>query len=299
MILHLGVDIGGTKIETIVLDAAGTERFRAREPTPHGSYDESLELLVRTIRDAEHAAGARCSIGIGIPGLLSRIDGRLRNAYATPFNGQPLRADLEARLSRRVRIANDANCFALSEALDGAARNATVVFGAILGTGVGGGIAVNGTIVEGANAMAGEWGRNPLPGQMASDALPVCKCGRRGCIEAFLSGHGLAHDHAAVTGEQLSPEAIVSRAAAGDARCEATLSRYESRLAVALAGVVNLLDPEVIVLGGGLSGMSRLYESIPRLMGPQVYLEPRATRILPPVHGDASGVRGAAWIGRA
>lgn len=293
--LRLGVDIGGTKTEVVVLDNAGTERYRHREPTPHGVYEDALTWLEALLREAEHAAGDACTVGIGTPGSFSRTHGQLRNAHATPYNERPLPRDLEARLGQAVRIANDANCFALSETVDGAASGAQVVFGAILGTGVGGGIVVRGRVLEGANAMAGEWGHNPLPAEPQTPA-PPCKCGRRGCIEAYLSGPGLAFDHAAVSGEKLAPEAIVARAAAGDADCEATLARYEERLARALAGVINVLDPDVIVLGGGLSQLDRLYDNVPSLWTPHVYLKPDATRLVRPVHGDSSGVRGAAWL---
>lgn len=293
--LRLGVDIGGTKTEVIVLDNAGIERYRHREPTPHGIYEDALVWLEALILEAERSVGAACTVGIGTPGSLSQ-HGRLRNAYATPYNERPLLHDLKARLGRAVSMGNDANCFALSEALDGAARGAQVVFGAILGTGVGGGIVVRNRVLEGANLMAGEWGHNPLPVQLQTPA-PPCKCGRLGCIEAYLSGPGLAFDHATVSGQNLVPEEIVVRAAQGDGDCAATLARHEERLARALADVINLLDPDVIVLGGGLSKLDRLFENVPRLWVRHVYLNPEATRLVRPMHGDSSGVRGAAWLG--
>ena len=225
------------------------------------------------------------------------VSGLIKNANSTCLNGKPLRADLQTLLQREVRLANDANCFALSEAGDGAGRGAEVVFGVILGTGVGGGIVVRGQIVRGANAIAGEWGHNPLPLPVADDLpLPACYCGRSGCIETYLSGPALARDHADRTGELLDPSQIAARATAGDPACEATLQRYEARLGRALAGIINILDPQVIVLGGGLSTLDRLYRNLPACCGPHVFSDVFQTRILPPRHGDSSGVRGAAWL---
>jgi fructokinase len=221
----------------------------------------------------------------------------MKNANSTCLNGRALKEDLEKRLAREVRVENDANCFALSEAVDGAARGEAVVFGVILGTGVGGGIVVDGRLVTGANAIGGEWGHNPLPLPGPGDhPLPPCYCGRRGCIETYLSGPGLARDHEAATGERLQAAAIARRAGEGDQRSRATLARYEERLARALAGVINILDPHAIVLGGGLSQVASLYESVPRLWGAHVFSDAVRTRLLPPIHGDASGVRGAAWL---
>jgi fructokinase len=236
-------------------------------------------------------------VGIGTPGATSLATGLIKNANSTVLNGKPLREDLEARLGRPVRLANDANCFALSEASDGAARGAHVVFGVILGTGVGGGVVVGGRVLHGANAIAGEWGHNPLPSPQSLDLpLPECYCGRRGCIETYLSGPGMVADHGRVAGARLEAKAIVERAQAGDADCGATLVRYEERLARALAGIINVLDPDAIVLGGGLSNVARWYASVPRLWGAHVFSDDVRTRLLPPMHGDASGVRGAAWL---
>lgn len=281
-----------------VIDEAGGERYRTRTATPHGAYGDALAVVAGLIEEAEAEAGAVRTIGIGTPGTIAADDGVLHNAYATPFNGRPLGRDLEALLGRPVRVGNDANCFALSEAVDGAGRGARVVFGAILGTGVGGGLVVDGRVWAGANAMAGEWGHNPLPVRdHATGPSPVCGCGRIGCIEAYLSGPALARDHAQVTGEALPAETIAARAQAGDVACGETLARYERRLAAALAGVINLLDPDVIVLGGGLSRIERLYRNVPAQWSAHTYLAPQATRLLSPLHGDAGGVRGAAWLG--
>ena len=294
--LRIGIDLGGTKIELAALDASGAVRLRRRVATPAGDYDATVAAVGELVEAAESELGGRTSVGIASPGALSRVDGRIKNANSTCLNGRALKQDLERRLGREVRLANDANCFALSEAIDGAARDAEVVFGVILGTGVGGGVVVRRRVLEGANAIAGEWGHNPLPLPEPDDhPLPLCYCGRRGCIETFLSGPGLSADHAHVTGERLAPEEIAARAA-GDAGCEATLARYERRLARALAGVINTLDPDAIVLGGGLSNLQRLYARVPQLWRAHVFSDAVATRLLAPAHGDASGVRGAAWL---
>jgi fructokinase len=240
------------------------------------------------------------TVGVGIPGAESRSTGLIKNANSTCLIGKPLRHDLQDRLRREVRIANDANCFALSEASDGAAAGASVVFGVILGTGVGGGIVVEGKVLDGANAIAGEWGHNPLPAECMDDharsGAPSCYCGRQGCLELYLSGPGLAADHRRVTGSDCSPQAIAEGAAAGDSQCEATLQRYEARLARGLAQVINILDPDVIVLGGGLSNMDRLYRNVPRLWATHIFSDQVATKLLKHCHGDSSGVRGAAWL---
>jgi fructokinase len=298
---RIGIDLGGSKIEIAVLDAAGAEAVRRRVPTPAGDYAATLELIARLVREAERERGVRCTVGVAIPGALSLATGLVKNANSTCLIGRALKADLESRLDREVRLANDANCFALSEAVDGAAKGARVAFGVILGTGVGGGIVVDGRVIAGANAIAGEWGHNPLPMPGEEDLpLPRCYCGRAGCVETYLSGPGLAADHRRATGESLDAAGIATRAGAGDAACEATLSRYEARLARSLAGVVNIVDPDVIVLGGGLSRVSRLYERVPALWGAHVFSDEVRTRLVPPAHGDSSGVRGAAWLwGRA
>ena len=294
--LRLGIDLGGTKIEVVALADDGGELLRRRIPTPAGDYAATVAAVARLVAAAEGELGLRASVGVGIPGAETGA-GTIKNANSTCLIGRPLRRDLEAALGREVRLANDANCFALSEATDGAAQAAEVVFGAILGTGVGGGIVVRGRLVHGASAIAGEWGHNPLPLPGPDDLpLPACYCGRTGCIETYLSGPALARDHLAHGGEALDPPAIAARADAGDAGCATTLQRYEERLGRALASVINLLDPDVIVLGGGLSNCARLYRNLPACCGPHVFSDVFRTRIVPPRHGDSSGVRGAARL---
>jgi len=282
---RIGVDLGGTKIEALALDGGGREVFRKRVPTPRGDYSATIAAVKALVRDAGEG-----TVGIGIPGAESQATGLIKNANSTWLIGKPLRKDLEAALGRPVRLENDANCFALSEAVDGAGKGAAVVFGVILGTGVGGGIAVDGKIIRGANAIAGEWGHNPLPQPGEHDfPLPPCYCGRAGCIETYLSGPGLSRDHERRTGQRLKPEQIVSL---GDQ----SLERYMERLAKALASIINVLDPDVVVLGGGMSNVARLYTEVPLLWGRHVFSDRVATRLAPPVHGDSSGVRGAAWL---
>lgn len=294
--LRMGIDLGGTKIELAALGADGAMQLRRRIASPSGDYAAIIEAIGALVDEAERDLGARGSVGVATPGAASLATGRMKNANSTVLNGRALREDLEARLARPVRLANDANCFALSEARDGAARGADVAFGVILGTGVGGGIVVRGQLVQGVNSIAGEWGHNPLPLPDADDRpLPSCYCGRSGCIEAYLSGPGLAAEHAR-HGERLDAAQIVARAAAGDARSSATLERYEERLARSLASVINVLDPDVIVLGGGLSNIQRLYQRVPRLWGRYVFSDDVRTRLVPPMHGDSGGVRGAAWL---
>jgi len=294
---RIGIDLGGTKIEIAVLDAIGTPVARRRVPTPAGDYGATVEALAQLVAGAECERGTRCTVGVAMPGALSLATGLVKNANSTCLIGRPFKADLEARLGREVRLANDANCFALSEAVDGAASGAGVVFGVILGTGVGGGIVVDGRVLTGANAIAGEWGHVPMP-LAREDRVPAprCYCGREGCVETFLSGPALAADHARTSGEEIDAAQIARRAAAGDAACEATLARYEARLARALAVVVNIVDPDVIVLGGGLSNLARLYERVPALWGAHVFSDEVRTRLVPPLHGDSGGVRGAAWL---
>lgn len=297
MQLRIGIDLGGTKIEVIALGAAGRVLARHRVPTPQGDYAATLAAVVGLVDRVEVETGRRGTVGVGTPGALSRVSGLIKNANSTCLIGEPLKDDLQALLGRELRVANDANCFALSEAVDGAGQGAPVVFGVILGTGVGAGIVVNGRALDGANGIAGEWGHNPLPLPTGEDLpLPSCYCGRAGCIETYLSGPGLAMDHARCSGELARPEGIVAGAAEGDPACEASLARYEHRLARALAGVINILDPDVIVLGGGLSNVERLYETVPSLWRPHVFSDHVATRLLRARHGDSSGVRGAAWL---
>lgn len=295
--MRLGVDLGGSKIEIVGLAADGRELLRRRIATPQGDYRATLTAIAGLVAEAEAELGQTGSVGIGIPGAESLRSGLIKNANSTCLIGQPLRHDLQTLLRREVRLANDANCFALSEAIDGAGRDVETVFGVILGTGVGGGIVIRRQVLLGANAIAGEWGHNPLPRLAAADQpAPDCYCGHRGCIETYLSGPGLTADHARHTAETLDAASIECRAAAGDAACEATLRRYEDRLGRALAGVINILDPQVIVLGGGLSNMQRLYRHLPACCAPYVFSDAVDTRFLPPVHGDSSGVRGAAWL---
>ena len=301
--MRLGVDLGGTKIEIIGLAADGRELLRRRIATPQGDYRATLTAIAGLVAEAEAELGQTGSVGIGIPGAESLRSGLIKNANSTCLIGQPLRHDLQTLLRREVRLANDANCFALSEAIDGAGRDVETVFGVILGTGVGGGIVIRRQVLVGANAIAGEWGHNPLPRLAAADQpAPDCYCGHRGCIETYLSGPGLTADHARHTAETLDAASIECRAAAGDAACEATLRRYEDRLGRALASVINILDPQVIVLGGGLSQMAMLYEQVPRLWGRWVFSGGHSdtvrTRLVPSRHGAASGVRGAAWLWR-
>jgi fructokinase len=297
MSLRIGIDLGGTKIEIAALDAEGGELLRRRVATPRDDYPATLAAIVGLVDQAERDLGRQGSVGVGIPGAESRRSGLVKNANSTWLIGKPLRRDLSALLGREVRLANDANCFALSEATDGAAVGAEAVFGVILGTGVGGGLVVRGRVLTGANAIAGEWGHNCLPGLTGEEAAwPQCYCGRRGCVETFLSGPGLARDHRAATGTGLEPAAIAAAAAAGESACEATLARYEERLARALAQVINIFDPDVIVLGGGLSNLDRLYANVPRLWGRHVFSDEVATRLVRHRHGDSSGVRGAACL---
>jgi fructokinase len=298
MTLRIGIDLGGTKIEGIALDPAGRELARRRVPTPAGDYAAIVRAIVAMIRDLEReSGGGPSSVGVGIPGAVSPATGLIKNANSTCLIGHALDRDIARAADRPVRLTNDANCFIVSEAADGAAAGARVAFGVILGTGVGGGIAIDGRAWDGPNAIAGEWGHNPLPWP-EPDELPGsrCYCGKHGCIETFLSGPALARDHAAHDGETLGAEEIVARAAAGDARAKATLARHEQRLARALATVINLLDPEVIVLGGGLSSLAHLYESVPRLWQRWVFSDRADTPLRPSRHGPASGVRGAAWL---
>lgn len=293
----IGIDLGGTKIELAALDRSGAVRHRSRVATPSNDYDATLGAIARLVEEAEGALGVRGTVGVAMPGALSLVTGRVKNANSTWLNGRGLKEDLERRLAREVRVANDANCFALSEATDGAAAGAKVVFGVILGTGVGGGIVAHGRILEGVNAIGGEWGHNPLPLPRDEDRpLTRCWCGRSACIETYLSGPGLAADHARVTGERMSAHEVAARASDGDEACTRTLARYAERLARALATVINVLDPDAIVLGGGLSRIARLYDEVPRLWADPVFSDEVRTRLVAPMHGDASGVRGAAWL---
>jgi len=295
--VRIGIDVGGTKIEGVALDARGTALGRRRIETPRDNYDRTVAAIADLARELEREAGAPATVGIGIPGTVSPATGLVKNANSVWLIGRPLEQDLAQALGRPVRLANDANCFALSEAVDGAGAGARVVFGVIVGTGTGGGLVVNGEVVVGVNAIAGEWGHNPLPWPLDAERPgPACYCGRRGCIETFLSGPGLARDFEAMTGERVSSREIAARAAAGDDAAEAALQRYDERMARALASIINVIDPDVIVLGGGLSQLSRLYTHVPRLWGRWVFSDRVDTRLVAPRHGDASGARGAAWL---
>ena len=295
--IRLGIDLGGTKIEIIALDPQGNTLLRRRIDTPQNDYRATLSAMVRLVVDVEGELGYAGSIGIGTPGAISPATGLLKNSNSVCLNGRPLREDIERLLGRPVRIANDANCFALSEAIDGAASNAQVVFGVIVGTGTGAGVVVDRQVLTGPNAIAGEWGHNPLPWPDAKELPgPACYCGRQGCLETWLSGPGMVRDHQLVSDAVLSTHEIVDRAQAGDEDCLATLQRYESRLARGLAHVINILDPDVIVLGGGMSNIQRLYETIPELWKAWVFSDHVATRLVPPRFGDSSGVRGAACL---
>lgn len=295
--IRLGVDLGGTKIEVIALDSTGESLARRRCDTPRDDYLATLNAVRDSVARIEREVGARRSVGIGTPGALSRVTGRLKNSNSTWLNGRPIVADLERVLKHPVRIANDADCFALSESVDGAAAGAAVVFGVIAGTGTGAGIVVNGRPLSGPNGIAGEWGHNPLPWPEAFEVPgPSCWCGKRGCIETYLSGPGMSADHERATGTRLPAHEIVARAAAGDDVCLETLDRYIDRMARALAHVINILDPDVIVLGGGMSNIDVLYEAVPKRWGRFVFSDAVATRLVRNVHGDSSGVRGAAWL---
>lgn len=294
--MRIGIDLGGTKTEIIVLDATGRERYRQRAPTPR-DYHASIKNICELAAAAEAAVGQKCPVGICIPGTVSPATGLIKNANSTWLNGMPLDKDLAHTLERPLRVANDANCFAVSEATDGAAAGAHCVFGVILGTGCGGGVAISGQALVGPNAVAGEWGHNQLPWMSADETPgPDCYCGKKGCMETLLSGTGMADDHRRVTGQDWTSEDIVNAAAAGDAAAEATLLRHEDRLARGLASVINVLDPDAIVLGGGLSNIRRLYRTVPQLWGRYAFSDVVDTPLVPPVHGDSSGVRGAAWL---
>jgi len=295
--MRIGLDLGGTKIEGVALGDDGAQLARRRVATPRHDYAATLEAMAGLVRDLEAATGRRGSVGVGMPGALSPATGLVKNANSTWLIGQPLDRDLSGLLGRRVRFANDANCFALSEAVDGAAAGARVVFGVIVGTGTGGGVVVDRKVLTGPNAIAGEWGHNPLPWPREGEwPGPPCYCGKTGCVETFLSGPGLARDFRQATGEDVEAREVVARAQRGDAAATAALERYEERMARALAVVLNIVDPDVVVLGGGMSQILRLYESVPRHWQEWVFSDRVDTVLRPPVHGDSSGVRGAAWL---
>ena len=294
--MRIGIDLGGTKIAAVVLADDGAVQWQRRIASPRGDYSATLDAIAMLVADAETRVGA-CRVGLGIPGTISPSTGLVKNANSTWLIGHPLHRDLEARLSRTIRLSNDANCFAVSEASDGAATGAAVVFGIILGTGVGGGIVVRGEVVEGANSIAGEWGHIPLPWPEDDERPgPACYCGRHGCVETFLSGPGLAADYVRRGGAGVAAEQVSARARAGEPLASATLAAWQRRLAKALASLVNVLDPDVIVAGGGLSNIDEIYDEVPRLWTPFVFSDTVRTKFVRARHGDDSGVRGAAWL---
>lgn len=295
--LSIGVDLGGTKIEVVGLNSHGLVRDRRRIETPQGSYGGTVQAIVNLIHEIERGLGEEGTVGIGIPGVISAESGLVKNANSTWLNDHPLGEDLSAALGRPIRIANDANCFALSEATDGAAEGAQVVFGVILGTGVGGGLVVNRQIVAGANLIAGEWGHNPLPWPGLEETPGLkCYCGLQGCIETYLSGPGMTKAYKALAGAKKSPDQIAALANKGDGKAVQVLHEYENRLARALATIINVVDPDVIVLGGGLSNLRNLYQRVPDIWGQYVFSDTVRTELLPAEYGDSSGVRGAAWL---
>ena len=295
--MRIGIDLGGTKIEGLALDDSGKEILRQRVDTPQGNYQATIAAIVNLVQLLEANTQQTGTVGIGIPGAISPTTQLMKNANSTWLIGKPLHADLQQALSRQVRIANDANCFVVSEATDGAARGAEIVFGVIVGTGTGGGVYVNGKDITGINAIAGEWGHNPLPWPSA-DEYPgrECYCGKKGCIETWLSGPGFTHDHQLHGGRGNTAKEIIALAEQGDKLAESALQRYEDRMARALATVINIVDPEIIVLGGGMSNITRLYRNVPTLWEQYVFSDHVATKLAAPAHGDSSGVRGAAWL---
>ncbi|MFV1982243.1 MAG: ROK family protein [Thiohalomonadales bacterium] len=295
--MRIGIDLGGTKIEGIALDDNGNELFRERVPTPQYDYDATVLSVVELINKIEQHTKATGTVGMGIPGAISPATGLVKNANSTWLIGRPLQTDLSDKLNREVRITNDANCFAMSEATDGAAAGADIVFGVIIGTGTGGGIVINGNILTGINAIGGEWGHNPLPWPEDNERnIAECYCGKLDCIEIYLSGTGFERDHKLITSQTLSSPDIINAATQGNKGALASLERYERRMAKALASVINIIDPNVIVLGGGMSNVSRLYNNVPKIWHEYVFSDHVATKLVAPKYGDSSGVRGAAWL---
>ena len=297
--MRIGIDLGGTKIEGIVLGGDGAIHERLRVLTPQGPYEESVAAIAGIVADLEKRTGRKAHVGVAHPGAISPATGLIKNANSTRLNGRPLKADLERALGREVRLANDANCLAISESSDGAAAGCGIVFGVILGTGVGGGVVVDGKGLVGAQAIAGEWGHNPLPSPRDDERPgPTCYCGRAGCIETWLSGPRVREQFIGRTGRDLQATEIADAARTGDAEAAAQMERYCDRLARALGGIINVLDPHAIVLGGGLSKIEQLYARVPQLWARYIFSEPEsiATKLLPPKYGDSSGVRGAAWL---
>jgi len=297
--MRIGIDLGGTKIEGLVVDDGGVEKARIRVPTPRTSYEEDVKAIANLVAELERRAGDRCTVGVAHPGAVSPATGLIKNANSTRLNDRPLKTDLERALDREVRMENDANCFAVSEATDGAAKGCPIVFGVILGTGVGGGVVIDGRPLTGAQAIAGEWGHNPLPNRTDDERPgPRCYCGRVGCVETWLSGPRVQEQFHARTGRDMRATDIAEAALKGDKDAAAHIELYCDRLARALSVVVNIIDPHAVVLGGGLSRIPQLYERVPQLWKRYVFSEPDliVTRLLPPKYGDSSGVRGAAWL---
>ena len=295
--MRLGVDLGGTKIEILALDEKGNELLRKRVSTPRDDYQATVDSVKNLIVEVETELKQQGTIGIGTPGALSPSTGLLRNCNSTCLNNKPFKQDLEQSLGREIRMSNDANCFALSEATDGAGKAEKIVFGVIVGTGCGAGVIVNGQVVDGPNAIGGEWGHNPLPWPQDGELNSThCWCGKNGCIETFISGTGLAADYLRVVGEELRSQEIVDAANGGSAYAEQVLVRYERRMAKSLAHIINILDPDTIVLGGGMSNVERLYKNVPLIWRDYVFSDTVLTKLVPPKHGDSSGVRGAAWL---
>jgi predicted NBD/HSP70 family sugar kinase len=295
--VRIGIDLGGTKLEGVVLDAGGEIIAKHRRATPTSTCSSIVTAVADVVHTLEAEVGTQCTVGVGTPGAVSPSTGRMKNSNTTCLNGEPLAEQLEAALLRSVRIANDANCFALSEAIDGAGAGAPVVFGVIIGTGTGGGLVVRRRVLVGPNAIAGEWGHNPLPWATDADRPAAdCYCGKAGCLETYLSGPGMARDHRAHTGREMTAQQIGEDAAKGDAKARETIRRYTRRLARGLAVVINTVDPDVIVLGGGLSNIEQLYPDVVAALSEWLFSDSVRTRVVPPVHGDASGVRGAAWL---
>ncbi len=295
--MRIGIDLGGTKIEGIALSETGEELLRKRTRTPQGDYPATLKSIAELISEIEKQTAEQGSVGICTPGSFSPVTGLLRNSNSVCMNGKPVHADLQKLLQRDIRMANDANCFALSEAVDGCAKDASLVFGVIIGTGTGAGVVIDKTVLAGANAIAGEWGHNPLPWPQDYELPgPECYCGKNGCIETWLSGPGIMRDHELHNNVFLDAETLDNKARFGDEEADETLQRYENRLARSLAHVINILDPHVIVLGGGMGNIKRLYKNVPKIWQQYIFSDVINTQLLPPKHGDSSGVRGAAWL---
>ena len=297
--MKIGIDLGGTKIEGIAIDKNGNEFFRKRINSPQGNYQNTINAIVSLVNEIEDHVKKSCSVGIGIPGTISPQTGLVKNSNSTWLIGQALKTDLKSLLKRKIRIENDANCFVVSEATDGAAKDAEIVFGVIIGTGTGGGVYIRGQSIIGANAIAGEWGHNPLPWPTQKEFHGrECYCGKRGCIETWLSGTGFADDHKSYNNldNLITAKEIVLLAENGDTTAQASLQRYEERLAKSLASIINIIDPDVIVLGGGMSNIPSLYNNVPTLWEKYVFSDQVETKLVTPQHGDSSGVRGAAWL---